>query len=100
MLLSPNTFCLTVLLVKNRTGRLLTPALIEGPRQSRLVSSGLAGSQAALTHEARFLAKLSRVGRTLVHSAFPVGRGQCTRLESGMCLIAGAGGPRGLTLFK
>lgn len=38
--------------------------------------------------EAKFLAQWRRVGRTLVHFAFPVGRDQCTRLERGMCLIA------------
>lgn len=43
--------------------------------------------------KAKFLAQGMRVGRgcmrPLVHSAFPVGRGQRTRLESGMRLIAG-----------
>lgn len=91
-LLTPSTFCLAVLPVRIRTGRLRTPAKVEGSRKNRHISSGLADPRLLQPMKANCLAQWRRVGRTLVFSAFPVGRGQCTRLESCMCLIAGGPG--------
>lgn len=70
-LLISSTFCLTVLPVRTRPGKLWTPVLIEGCRQNRHISSGLADSQAALTHEGQIPGPVEEGGKNTCPFCLP-----------------------------
>lgn len=88
----PSTFCLTLLPVRTRPGRLWTPALMKGPgKQAHLLWLGwFPGCPSPWRPNSWPSARGWE--EHLSNSAFPVGRGQCTRLENGMSLIAGGRG--------
>lgn len=89
----------SLLPVRTRTGRPWPPALIEGSRQSRHLSSGLADSQAARDHEATFPGPVKEGGESICSFCLPSWERSVCQVGNGMHLIAG-GRLRGLTLFK
>lgn len=99
-LLIPSTFCLTLLPVRTRTGKLWTAALIEGSRQNRHLSSGLADSKAALAHEGQIPGSVAMGGKNICPLCLPSWARSVYQVGKWYAPNCRGSRLRGLTLFK